>query len=71
MTLTSATDLGIRRTDVSDTAAVAATVAAAFFDDPVTRWLLPDEHRRQQLIQPMFELLRRTLRPSRRDVPHR
>jgi GNAT superfamily N-acetyltransferase len=56
MTLTSATDLGIRRTDVADTAAVAATVAAAFFDDPVTRWLLPDEHRRQRLIQPMFEL---------------
>jgi GNAT superfamily N-acetyltransferase len=56
MTLTSATDLDIRRTDLSDTAAVAATVAAAFFDDPVTRWLLPDEHRRQRLIQPMFEL---------------
>ena len=56
MTLTSATDLDIRRTDVADTAAVAATVAAAFFDDPVTRWLLPDEHRRQRLIQPMFEL---------------
>ena len=53
MTLTSATDLDIRRTDVADTAAVAA---AAFFDDPVTRWLLPDEHRRQRLIQPMFEL---------------
>jgi GNAT superfamily N-acetyltransferase len=56
MTLTSATDLGIRRTDVSDTSAVAVTVAAAFFDEPVTRWLLPDEHRRQRLIQPMFEL---------------
>jgi GNAT superfamily N-acetyltransferase len=56
MTLTSATDLDIRRTDVSDTAAVAATVAAAFFDDPVTRWLVPDPQRRQRLIQPMFEL---------------
>ena len=56
MTLTSAIDLGIRRTDVSDTAAVAATVAAGFFDDPVTQWLLPDEHRRRQLVQPLFEL---------------
>jgi GNAT superfamily N-acetyltransferase len=56
MTLTSAIDLGIRRTDISDIAAVAATVAAGFFDDPVTQWLLPDEHRRRQLVQPMFEL---------------
>jgi GNAT superfamily N-acetyltransferase len=56
MTLASAIDLGIRRTDIDDTAAVAATVAAAFFDDPVTRWLLPEEHRRRQLIQPIFEL---------------
>ena len=41
MPLTSATDLGIRRTDVGETHTVAATVAAAFFDDPVTRWLVP------------------------------
>ena len=56
MTITSAIDLGIRRTDVSDTVAVAATIAAGFYDDPVTQWLLPDEHRRRQLVQPMFEL---------------
>ena len=56
MTLTPATDLGIRRTDNSETAAVAATVAAGFFDDPVTQWLLPDGHRRRQLVQPLFEL---------------
>ena len=56
MTLTSAIDLGIRRADVSDTVAVAATVAAGFYDDPVTQWLLPDEHRRRQLVQPLFEL---------------
>ena len=56
MSLTSSIDLGIRRTDLGDIAAVAATVAAGFFDDPVTQWLLPDEHRRRQLIQPLFEL---------------
>ncbi len=58
MTLTPTIDLDlrIRRTDVSDTAAVAATVAAAFFDEPVTTWLLPNEQRRRQLIQAMFEL---------------
>ena len=71
MTLTSAIDLGIRRTDVSDTAAVAATVAAGFFDDPVTQWLLPDEHRRRQLVQPMFELYVAPYARNRGDVPDR
>ena len=36
--------------------AIAATVAAGFFDDPVTQWLLPDEQHRRQVVQPMFEL---------------
>ena len=46
MTLTQSLDTGIRRAGATDRAAVAATVAAGFFDDPVTQWLLPDvEHR--------------------------
>jgi GNAT superfamily N-acetyltransferase len=56
MTLISTTDVGIHRVDLDATAEVAATVAAAFIDDPVTRWLLPDEGRRRRLVQPMFEL---------------
>ena len=57
MTLTASTDLDVRRrSDARDVPAVATTVAAAFLDDPVTRWLLPDVHRRRQLVQPMFEL---------------
>ncbi len=57
MTLTrTTTDLGSRRAHTDDTVTVAATVAAAFFNDPVTEWLLPDEQRRQQLVQPLFEL---------------
>jgi GNAT superfamily N-acetyltransferase len=48
--------IGIRRATTLDKMAVAATVAAGFFDDPVTRWLLPDERRRREIIQPMFEL---------------
>ena len=57
MTLTPSPDLHIRmRTAASDVPAVAATVAAAFFGDPVTQWLLPDAHRRRQLVQPLFEL---------------
>jgi GNAT superfamily N-acetyltransferase len=57
MTLTTFTDLDVRRrSECRDVPAIAATVAAAFFDDPVTRWLLPDAQRRRQLVQPMFEL---------------
>ena len=57
MTLYTSTDLDVRRRfDASDVPAVAATVAAAFFDDPVTQWLLPDARRRRQLVRPLFEL---------------
>jgi GNAT superfamily N-acetyltransferase len=57
MTLTASTDLDVRRRcDAGDVPGVAATVAAAFFDDPVTQWLLPDANRRRHLVQPMFEL---------------
>jgi len=47
----------IRRAHTSDRTAVAATVAAGFFDDPVTCWLLPDLGLRRAIIEPMFELL--------------
>jgi len=49
-------DLGIRRATAADNATVAATVAAGFFDDPVTRWLLPDVQRRREVVEPMFRL---------------
>jgi GNAT superfamily N-acetyltransferase len=56
MTITRAIDIGIRRVTTTDRAAVAATIAAGFFDDPVTQWLLPDVDRRREVILPMFEL---------------
>lgn len=55
MTTTSA-DLGIHPAAHAELSAAAATVTAAFIDDPVTVWLLPDERRRVQLAQPLFEL---------------
>ena len=55
MTTIRTTDLAIHRADLDDTTAVAATVAAAFFDDPVTRWLVPDPVRRRAVVQPLFE----------------
>jgi len=56
MTLTQSIDTGIRRAGTTDRTAVAATVAAGFFDDPVTQWLLPDVGHRQEVILPMFEV---------------
>jgi GNAT superfamily N-acetyltransferase len=55
MTITQAIGFGIRRAATTDRTAVAATVAAGFFDDPVTQWLLPDVDRRREVILPMFE----------------
>ena len=49
-------DRAIRSAGNEDHDAVAATVAAAFFDDPVTCWLLPDVARRRQLVGPLFRL---------------
>lgn len=56
MTTTEAIGLGIRQATASDTAVVAATISAAFFDDPVTCWLLPDVERRREIARPMFAL---------------
>jgi GNAT superfamily N-acetyltransferase len=56
MTTTRTRDLGIRRVGANDRLAVGSTIAAAFFDDPTTRWLLPDLERRHQVIEPMFAL---------------
>lgn len=56
MITTEAVGIGIRRANASDRATVAATISAAFFDDPVTRWLLPDAQRRLEIIEPMFAL---------------
>jgi GNAT superfamily N-acetyltransferase len=56
MTITQAIDFGIRRAATTDKTAVAATIAAGFFDDPVTQWLLPDVDRRREVILPNFEV---------------
>ena len=40
----------------TDRAVVAATITAAFFDDPVTRWALPDVDRRRAALEPIFRL---------------
>jgi GNAT superfamily N-acetyltransferase len=56
MRTTSTAELGIRLAGPDDRAIVARTLAAAFFDDPVTEWLIPDVARRQEVIHRVFEL---------------
>jgi hypothetical protein len=46
----------VRRATADDTFRVARTVAAGFFDDPVTQWILPQVERRQQVATAMFEV---------------
>jgi GNAT superfamily N-acetyltransferase len=53
---TDSVDVRIRRAATTDRGRVGAIVAAAFFDDPTTRWLLPDVRRRREVVLPMFEL---------------
>jgi GNAT superfamily N-acetyltransferase len=53
---TTAVDTGIRRATSDDRTALATTIAAGFFDDPVTRWLLPDVEQRRALVVPTFEI---------------
>ena len=56
MTTASAIQHTIHSAGTTDLDRVAATVAAAFLDDPVPAWLLPDETRRVQLAGPLFRL---------------
>jgi len=51
-----ATDLGVRRATGADLPAVVETLTAAFFDDPVFVWWIPDPRRRRQLLPPFFEI---------------
>jgi ribosomal protein S18 acetylase RimI-like enzyme len=55
-TITQHTQLGIRKATQADREVAAATIAAAFLDDPVCRWLIPNEDRRREIFEPMFRL---------------
>ena len=51
-----ATELGVRRATGADLPAVVETLTAAFVDDPVFVWWVPDPRRRRQLLPPFFEI---------------
>jgi GNAT superfamily N-acetyltransferase len=46
----------IRKADSEDTAVASAVLTAAFYDDPVTEWLVPDRRRRPAVLPPAFNL---------------
>jgi GNAT superfamily N-acetyltransferase len=45
-----------RKVRAADRAAVVAAMAAAFYDDPVFRWMSPDDEHRRRLLPDFFEL---------------
>ena len=51
-----ATDFGVRRATGADLPAVVETLTAAFVDDPVFVWWVPDPRRRRQLLPLFFEV---------------
>ena len=52
-------DAALRLAEPSDEATIAATLALAFFDDPVFRWFIPDDRRRRERLPRLFTLLYR------------
>ena len=57
MTQSETSRAAVRTAAPSDSAPLAATLARAFFDDPVTVFFFPDEAKRREKLTPMFKLL--------------
>lgn len=52
---TSSGTASVRRASAGDVSALSATLAAAFFDDPVFAYCYPDATRRHQILDPWFD----------------
>ncbi|WP_369133951.1 GNAT family N-acetyltransferase [Modestobacter sp. I12A-02662] len=63
MTTVHALRHAVRRARPEDAAAVSAVLAAAFTDDPVFRWLVPDDELRPTTNRRVFDLLVDVLAP--------
>jgi GNAT superfamily N-acetyltransferase len=62
------TAIGVQRAARTDQPALASTLAAAFFDDPVLGWLLPDERGRPVRLRRFFTLALRHMGFARGTV---
>ena len=63
MTTVLTTTAEVRKARPADTAAVASALAAAFTDDPVFRWILPDDTARPAATRAFFDLVVEILAP--------
>jgi GNAT superfamily N-acetyltransferase len=58
---TQGTDVGtsppVQKVPEEDLPALSGTLAAAFFDDPVFRWCIPEDSRRAEILPPFFRLV--------------
>lgn len=55
-TTASKTQIAVRKADGADRTTASEVLTAAFFDDPVTDWLVPDRARRRAVLPPVFGL---------------
>jgi GNAT superfamily N-acetyltransferase len=63
MTTVLTTTAEVRKARPADAAAVASALAAAFTDDPVFRWMLPDDTARPAATRAFFDLVVEILAP--------
>jgi GNAT superfamily N-acetyltransferase len=54
----------IRKASVADVAPVGAALARAFFDDPIFRWIFPDDDRRREALPPFFSQFAKAMQRS-------
>jgi ribosomal protein S18 acetylase RimI-like enzyme len=53
------TDIGVRPAQKSDVRALSATLGRAFYEDPIMKWMLPDDRLRAKGLPRMFSILTR------------
>jgi len=52
-------DIEVRHAQKSDVPALSATLGRAFHDDPIMKWMLPDDARRAKALPPMWAAMAR------------
>jgi GNAT superfamily N-acetyltransferase len=53
------TDIDVRHAQKSDVRALSATLGRAFYDDPIMKWMLPDDARRARALPRMWATMTR------------
>jgi len=53
------TDIEVRHAQKSDVPALSATLGRAFYDDPIMKWMLPDDAGRAKALPSMWAAMAR------------